>query len=119
MASTQVVQPETLKSIAEVNISATYAAVGTPFSNPIRIMVLVNNTDGDMFISLDGINDQMFMPKSTSRVYDFNTNRLNVDQQFVVQKGTQVYVRYSSAPTTGSFYAEGIWGVSGYAPNVD
>ncbi len=115
MSNTQVVQPEILKSLAYTSITTSYVAVGSAYSNPIRIMTLVNNTDADMIFSLDGINAHFFVPKSSFRLYDFATNRLNVDQIFAVQTGTQVYVKYSSMPGSGSVYVEGIYGVKIYS----
>lgn len=110
--NTQVVQFETLRSIANGSISGSYAAIGTPFLYPCRMLCIINNTDGDMFISDDGTNNKMFVPKNSFRIYDFNTNRVLKDQYFSQQVGTQLYVKQSSAPTTGSVYVEVIYGAN-------
>ena len=117
MIGSQVVQAEVLQSTAEAAITASFTAVGSPFTAPIRIMTLVNNTDGDMIFSLDGVNSHFFVPKNSFRLYDFTTNRQTVDQMFVIKEGTQVFVKYSSSPSTGAVYVEGIYGIP-YRPGT-
>lgn len=111
MSNRQLVQFEALRSLAEASISGTYAKVGGALAYPSRMLVITNNTDGDMFFSIDGTNNYIFVPKYSGRVYDWNTNRLNVDQMFVFAAGTQFWVKYSSAPSTGSVYIETVYGV--------
>jgi len=112
MSNSQIVQAEVLQSTAEASITASFTAVGVPFTAPIRIMTLVNNTDGDMIFSLDGINSHFFVPKSSFRLYDFTTNKQLVDQMFVIQEGTQIFVKYSTTPSSGAVYVEGIYGIA-------
>lgn len=110
--NTQVVQFETLRSLIYTSISGSYATVGTPFLYSCRMLCIVNNTDGDMFFSDDGTNNKMFIPRNSFRIYDFNTNKISKDQYFSQQVGTQIYVKQSSAPTTGSVYVEVIYGAN-------
>jgi hypothetical protein len=72
---------------------------------------LVNNTDGDMLFSTDGTNDNFFVPKTSFVLYDVASNG-NPQQGFsplAFAKGTQIYVKQSTAPTTGAVYVEVIY----------
>lgn len=106
----QVVQIDTLRSLAFGSISGTYAAVGGSFVHPVRLISLVNATDGAMFFSDDGINDKFFLPAGTFKLFDLTTNRFNSSQYWVLPAGTQIYVRQSTAPSTGAVYVECLWG---------
>ena len=102
----QTVSFEPLRSIAFGSISGTYAAIGTKFANPIRLICITNNTDGDVILSTDAVNDMLFIAAGSFKLFDLNTNRQNSDQVWVLQKGTQFYVKQSTAPTKNSVYIE-------------
>ena len=110
MSNRQVVSFDAVRSLGEASIGATYTAVGTPFVNPVRLIVFTNNTDGDMFFSDDGTTDMLFIPKGGFKLFDLNTNRTHIDQYWVLPINTQWYVRYSTAPATGAVYIECLWG---------
>lgn len=118
--NTEQVQFDTLRSVAEASITNAYTALGAPFSHPVRLFSVVNNTDGDMFFSTDGTNNHIFLPKNSYRIYDLGSNRYDTDKSFYLAPYTQIYIKYSSAPTTGSVYLECIYGSStvGYTAPV-
>lgn len=93
-----------VRSLAFGGISGSYAEVGTPFTHVIRIIKFVNNTDGDIILSLDGVTDHDVLPAGSLCVYDLTTNRADNNLSWAFPKGTQVYIKQSSAPTSGSFY---------------
>lgn len=98
---------EALRSLAFGSISGSYAAVGTPTSNPVRLVCITNNTEGDMFFSLDGTTDQLFVAAGSFKLFDITTNHRPVNQDdFVFEQGTQFYVKQSTAPVSGSVYIE-------------
>lgn len=101
---------ETLRSLAHGSISGSYAAVGTPLTNPARLVCLTNNTDGDMLFSLDGINDTFFVAKGSFKLFDVTANRRSIDLIFAFAANTQFYVKQSTAPTAGSVYIEVLYG---------
>lgn len=111
MTNAQVVQIDALRSLGHASISGTYAAVGTPLAFPARIIVFTNNTDGDMFFSMDGTTDQIFVAASSFILFDTQANRLNQQQQWVLPTGSQWYVRQSTAPTKNSVYIAILGGV--------
>lgn len=98
---------DTLRSIAFGSISGTYAAVGTALTHPMRLMVITNNTDGDMFISDDGVNNKLFVAASSYKTYDISTNRDGgKNESSKLPKGITMYVKQSTAPTKGAVYIE-------------
>ena len=101
---------DTLRTLAFGSISGTYAAVGTPIANNWREFRLLNATNGDMFFSADGVNDNFFLPANTFLLWDLSTNApINEADNFALSLQTQFYVRQSTAPTTGAVYVEGIY----------
>ena len=106
-----VVRIDTIRSKASGSITNSYTTLGSPLTRNWRIFRLVNTTDGDLMISVDGTNDNLVLPANSFVLYDLATNAANVADSdwFVMQIGTQFYVKYESAPTTGSIYAEGIY----------
>lgn len=111
MVYSKVAKFDTLRSLANGSISASYAAVGGAVSNAVRAFRLINNTDGDMFFSLDGVNNQMFVPKTSYVLWDLSSNAISPSSSapFVVVKGSIFYVKQSTAPTTGSVFIEIIY----------
>ena len=105
------VRVDTLRSIASGSITNAYQTLGAVISKNWRMCCFINNTDGDMFISFDGTTNNLFVPKNGFRLYDFSTNSPNISDSdsFVISINTQLYIKYSSAPTTGSFYVEGVY----------
>lgn len=95
---------DTLRSLAFGGISGTYAALGTAFTRPVRVFKIVNNTDGDMFISTDGATDMDFIPANSFCLYDLSSNREISAGLFEFPTGTQFYVKQSTAPTKNAVY---------------
>lgn len=102
---------DTLRSKAFGAITGSYTTLGSALTQNWRVMRICNNTDGDLLISSDGTNDKIFVPAYGFVLYDLATNAENVKNSdwFVLSIGTQFYVKYSTAPTVGSVYLEGIY----------
>lgn len=113
MSSRQCVFFDEIRTLAFGSISTSYAAFGTAFSHSVRLVCITNNTDGDMLFSTDGITDMLFIPAGSFKLFDLNTNRLNVDQMWVLPERTQFYVKYVTAPSKNSVYLEAVYGGNG------
>lgn len=103
---------DTLRSLAFGSISATYAAVGTPFTVEARIICFTNKTQGDMILSVDNTNvdGQILVPAGSFKLYDLTANLVpGKDDNFVIAKGTQFYVKQVTAPVSGSVYIENVY----------
>jgi hypothetical protein len=79
-----------------------YQTLGSPLGSPAIIFKIVNDSNMDIDISVDGSQDHDFVPANGFVLYDLRTNRRK-DQQFAFIQGTQFYVR-GSAPGTGNIY---------------
>jgi hypothetical protein len=108
--SSQVIRVDGLRSLAAGSISATYAAIGTAFTHPVRVLKIINNTNADMIISFDGVNDNDFVPTNGFTLYDGNTNKNLPDSRWVFQPRTTVYARSTGSPSTSSVYVVALFG---------
>lgn len=100
---------EPLRSLAFGSISGTYAAVGTEFAFPSRLICFTNNTEGDMIFSRDPdlVAGELFVASGSFKLFDVSTNHKPSNQDdFVFEKGTQWYVKQLEAPVSGSVYIE-------------
>ena len=107
-----------IRSIALTDITDAYQPLVTadsqgPFLFPMRLLHFVNNTNGDMMVSFDGIHDQVIITANTGVIYDITSDEDYVES-FRMSAYTQVYVKYISAPTTpadGAFYLACMYGL--------
>lgn len=102
---------ETLRSKAAASITNSYTTFGAVLSSDVRMFRLVNPTDGDLFFSIDGTNNHFFVPANSFVLYDLAANRVLKGITFCIPKGTQFYIKYSTAPTIKSAYMETVYGV--------
>lgn len=106
-----VVRFDALRTKAFGAITNAYTTLGTALTRNWRMFKITNNTDGDLFISLDGTTDNMFVPANSFTLWDLSTNALNVQDSdwFVMQLSSQFYVKYSTAPTAGDVWIEAVY----------
>lgn len=98
-----------IRSLGFGSISASYAALGIPLGHASRVFRISNSTNGDVFISVDAVNNNFFLPAGSFVLYDIASDD-DPDDRFRVSKGTQFYVKQSTAPTAGAVYLEVIYG---------
>lgn len=106
-----IVRIDAIRTLDYTGISASYATVGAALTNSWGIFKITNNTDGDMLFSVDGTTNNMFCPAMSFTLYDLSTNSPPISQNdtFVMQIGTQFYVKQSTEPTKGAVWIEGIY----------
>ena len=102
--------PETLRSLAFGAIGANYAAIGTAFNNPIRILKIQNLTDATLLFSFDGAADHDILPSGGFMLLDIASNK-EYENVFCIPIGALIYVKRSGVPTTGSVYITSFYGV--------
>jgi len=100
---------DALRSLGFASISGTYATLGTALGHASRVFRIINATNGDIFISVDGTTNNFFLPSNSFVLYDIASDDDPTDQ-FRVSLGTQFYVKQSTAPSSGSVYLEVIYG---------
>lgn len=101
VAQSTVLAYESIKSIDSATFTGSYQAIGSASTHPARIFKIVNNSNVDVTISTDGINDKDFLPASTFVLYDIGTNRGNSASEINLPP-TQFYAK--SGAGTGSVY---------------
>jgi hypothetical protein len=109
LASAIRVRYETLRSVAFGAITNAFVALGTPFANPVRMLKITNRTDQDMLFSYDGVNPHDIVPAMSSQIYDYASNKINPADALEQSKQTQMYIKYVSAPGSGSVYVTCIY----------
>ena len=109
--SAQLAKYEALRSLAFGSIpTGSWAAVGTPYANPARIIKLTNTTNGNILISYDGVTTHDIMVAGTQEIIDYSSDKSNQAGVLEQQANTQLYVQYTgSAPTSGNFYVTVIY----------
>ncbi len=106
MAYSNVALMETVRS--ESTIGATYTALGAAFTNRIVELVFKNNTNGDVWISDDGVNNKKFFPAGSYEVVDVRTNA-PIDTDLTFPINYQLYIKDGPTPSTsGTFYVEAL-----------
>lgn len=96
---------ESLRSLAAGSIGASYTAVGDPFANIARKVIIANYTDAQLFFSLDGTNDHIVLAANKEHEFFYESKD---DSYF--QKSTTVSVKESGTPTTGAVYVMVMFG---------
>lgn len=103
---------EPLREAAFGAITASYVALGRQLTDLTRIITYVNSTDADVYVSYDGTTDHMRFSMSSQGVLDLSANKIR-DDGFFLKKGTQIYIKYATAPSMGGFWAEVIYAEGG------
>jgi len=101
---------DAIRSVAFGSITGSYVALGTPFAYPARIICFTNTTNQDVFLSMDGTTNQVLVPAGSFKLFDITTNHRPVNHDdFCFAVGTQWYVKYAAAPSSGAVYIEVIY----------
>ena len=107
-----------IRVIALGSITNSYQLLTTsggqgPFLHAVRLLHFVNNTNGDMMVSFDGVTDNVIITATTGVIYDVTSDE-DSNESLRYQTGTKVYVKYLSAPSEpsdGGFYLALMYGV--------
>lgn len=104
---------DAVREVAFGGISGAYAPVGTPLTDHARIVIMSNSTNAEVYISVDGINNNFRLATNSFKLIDFSTNKIRDDGLFVAV-GTQFYVKQvSGAPGSGAVWIEVISAAGG------
>jgi len=104
---------DAVREIAFGAISGTFSEIGTALTDHARLVRFVNTTNVEVYISLDGITDQIRMAASSFFILDFASNKIRDDGLFV-PVGTIFSTRQASgAPGSGAVWIEVVSGAGG------
>ncbi len=103
--------PDVIRTLAFGGISGSYATVGSALTHSWKAFRLVNATNGDIFFSIDGTNNNWFLPSNSFLLLDLSANAppVGVNDSYQLPIGTQFYAKQSTAPTSGAVYIEGMY----------
>ena len=88
------IKDDAIREIAGVSITTTYQVLGGVYLRDSFRNWLTNNTNGDIYLSLDGVTNNKKLPANSGRANDDKTNDM------FRKKGTQWYIKYDVLPTT-------------------
>jgi hypothetical protein len=88
------VKIEAVREIAAASITGTYQPLGSVFTRDAFRLWLTNDTNGDVYISTDGVTDMRKFAALSARAADEKTDDM------YTKKGTQYYIRYAAVPVT-------------------
>lgn len=101
-----------VRQVALASITNSYAPLGIPLDHAMRVLHFVNNTNGDLMISFDGTTDNVPLLAESFALYDLTSDQ-DTNESFRYQLGTQIYVKYLTAPTApadGAVYLVAVYG---------
>ncbi len=98
-------------------ISASFQPIGlfstptvrAPFTHAMRVLHFINETNGNIAISFDGTTVNIIILASTFALYDLTSDQ-DENESFRYEKGTQIYVKYLTAPSQGDLYIVAVFG---------
>lgn len=108
MVFKQAVLFDTLRQIAYSSIGSSFTAVGTPLTVNGRIICFTNTTDKDVYVSTDGSTNMLRIASGGFKLFDLETNKSSTGDN-LMPIGTQFYVAYVAAPSSGEFWIEVIY----------
>jgi hypothetical protein len=92
-----------LRVVSYLSITSSYTPFGLPLDHSMRLLDFQNDTDALIYLSFDGVNDNIAMtPGGSFRIYDVTADQ-DTNEKFRYQRGTQVMLKYvGSAPTNNA-----------------
>lgn len=98
---------EAIRTLGFAAISGTYASLGAVTTHPVRWLCVTNNTNGDLYLTTNTAQNEMFLAAGSARVIDIQSNiNPEQDDKYVFQVGTQFSVKSITVPTSGDVYVE-------------
>lgn len=97
------VKNEAIREVAASSLTTSYVALGAPLEHRAYIVTVVNNTNGEVYLTRTPTQNEKRFPAPSSRVSDYKSD------DAVDGEGTQYYVKWAgSAPgsPTGNFWIE-------------
>src|SRR5260221_6434664 len=116
MAS-NIVRFDKLRGMGFAQITASYQGLGfltTPtvpaqFTHAMRVLHFINDTNGDIMVSFDGVNDNFPVIADSFSLYDLTSDQ-DDNESFRYENGSIINIKYLTVPTSGTFYLVAIYG---------
>lgn len=85
---------DAIRELPASSITGVYQPLGSVLLRDAFEYWLTNNTNGDIYLSKDGVTDQKKLPALSGRASDKKTNDM-----FMIS-GTQIYIRFAAVPAS-------------------
>lgn len=101
---------DTLREVAFGSVTGSFAVLGSALTHDVRELVVVNTTDKDLYLSIDGTNACIRVGATSAQPISAMANRIS-DYPFIFPIGLQFYVKETEAgaPTKGSIAIECVY----------
>jgi hypothetical protein len=86
------IKNEAVREIAGGTITGVFQPLGSVFTRDAFRLTITNLSNGDIYLSTDGVTDMMKMASTSARILDDKTNDM------FRKKGTQFSIRYDMVP---------------------
>lgn len=93
------IKDEAIREIAASSITGSYQVLGDVYTRDVFREWMTNNTNGDIYLSADGVTNHKKLPALSGRA---NDNKCN---DMYRKKGAQWYIKYATVPTTPTGWA--------------
>jgi len=90
------VKDDAIREIAAGSITTSYQVLGGVYLRDSFRTWLTNNTNGDIYLSTDGVTNHKKLPANSGRALDDKTNDM------FRRSGTQWYIKYATTPGSPS-----------------
>lgn len=97
-----------IRELDFTSITGTYASVGVPLSDHVRVLSFQNSCDQDVYVSTNTTTNKIRVAANSFKLFDISSNKIRDDGMFF-PIGMQFYVKIvSAAVTSGTFWIEEI-----------
>ena len=86
------IKDEAIREIAAGSITGSFQPLGGVFTRDAFRIWMTNNTNGDIYLSTDGVTNMKKLPATSGRANDDKTNDM------FRKTGTQWYIKFDSVP---------------------
>jgi len=107
MTTAPKIRAEFLPMIGDDHTGAgvSYAPLGSSITQTVVSLVIASSYDQSVFISVDGINDHLFIPMTSVIEIGFSENKQNIGR-LLLRTGTQFFLKEGpdGPPTAGDLF---------------
>lgn len=120
-----IVRFDRIRGIQSGDITTSYLGLGfdyatahpptqAPFAHMMRVLHFINDTNGILMISFDGVIDNAVLLPNSFALYDLTSDQ-DDNESFRYQMGTEIFAKYLLAPTiqtmsTNTLYLVDVYG---------
>lgn len=104
---------EPVREVAFGSVGASYSAVGSATLHHTRLVSFNNSTDQDIYISIDGVNNDLRIATNSFRLLDLTANEVKDEGNFISQNTVFYVKRAGGAPTLGNVWIEVMYSAGG------